>query len=53
MEHLYKEFKNTDIWYTVEQALENINENNDVSLQTQKELVVGYLCKQIKKKIGK
>jgi hypothetical protein len=52
MEHPYIEFENTNIWNIVEQALDNMIENKDVLLQTQKEYVVGYLCKQLKEKTG-
>jgi hypothetical protein len=47
MEHPYKEYEKTELWRSIEEALENLIENEDICLQTRPELVIGYLCNKI------
>jgi len=50
LNHPYKEFEGTKLWELIENALDNLIENQDIELTTRKEYVIGYLCKKLNSK---
>ncbi len=49
MEHPYKNLEGTAVWLIVDSALADLEENQDLTLTTAREYVVGYLCKSLLK----
>ena len=47
MEHPYKEFESMVLWKTIDKAIGDLEENQDLELKTPREYVVGYLCKNL------
>ncbi|UAY50886.1 hypothetical protein [Ferruginibacter albus] len=47
MEHPYKEYENSLLWATINSALNELKNNNDISINTSPEYIIGYLCKKI------
>jgi hypothetical protein len=47
MNNPYEQYENTELWKIVENAINQLIKNQDVVLTTQKEYVIGFLCKQI------
>jgi hypothetical protein len=47
MSHPYTDFEDTGLWKAVDAALAELEQNRDVRLNTGREYVVGYLCKQL------
>lgn len=45
MNHPYKQYENTRAWKTIQQALSELMENQDIEITTREEYVVGFLCK--------
>ena len=45
--HTYEVFENTQLWGTVETALEDLEKNCDLTLATRDEYVIGYICKAL------
>ena len=45
--HPYIEFENTPAWATLERAIVELEENQDLKLTELHEYVVGYICKQL------
>lgn len=43
----YDEYKKTETWGKVENAIDELIENQDIKLTTQKDYVVGYIVKQL------
>ncbi len=50
MEHPYKDFENSDLWNSLDKALVELEENQDVQITTAREYVVGYICKHLLEK---
>ena len=48
MNHPYKEFEADPLWKIVENAMRDLAENGDVSEQTSREYIVGYLVKNVR-----
>jgi hypothetical protein len=46
--HPYKNLQKTDLWRVIDRALDDLVSNHDVTEQTRREYIVGYLCKQLK-----
>jgi len=44
MEHPYKEFEGLVIWQSIDRAIADLEKNQDITLTTAREYVVGYLC---------
>ncbi len=44
---IYKQFEGTELWNVVSQCLDDLVENQDIDITTQKEYVAGYICKRI------
>ena len=40
----YEDHKNSQLWKDIETSIDNLTDNQDVVITTQKEYVVGYLC---------
>lgn len=47
MLHPYEENKGTQIWKVISEGIENFVETNELEEVTQREGIVGYLCKLI------
>jgi hypothetical protein len=47
MEHPYKEFESLVVWKTIDKAIAELEENQDLVLKTPREYVIGYLCKTL------
>jgi hypothetical protein len=47
MEHPYKEFESLSIWKSIDRAVTDLEENNDLQITTAREYVIGYLCKSV------
>ena len=49
-EHPYVEFEHTPLWRAVDRAVSDLEENQDLKLTELREYVVGYICKQLKRR---
>jgi hypothetical protein len=49
-EHPYVDFERTPLWRAVDRAVSDLEENQDLKLTELREYVVGYLCKQLKRR---
>ena len=47
MEHAYKEFEGLVVWKTIDKAIAELEENQDLVLKTPREYVIGYLCRSL------
>ena len=47
MEHPYKELESLVVWRTIDKAISDLEENQDLALKTPREYIVGYLCKSL------
>lgn len=47
LEHPYVEYQSTPLWAVIEKAIDDLVENQDLIEQTSREIIVGYICKQI------
>lgn len=47
MSHPYKQFENTHLWEAINKGIAELVENQDIEETTQREYIVGYLCKVI------
>jgi hypothetical protein len=45
---LYDQYKNSPLWKTIEKAIDDLVENQDLKETTSRDLIVGYLVKTIK-----
>lgn len=43
----YEEYKDTKIWNVIEFAVSNLVDNSDLEEKTDREYIVGYLCKTL------
>ncbi|MDF2067624.1 hypothetical protein [Bacillus sp. Cr_A10] len=48
MAHPYELFEGTPLWEVINKGIDDLVENNDIEETTQREYIVGYLCKLIK-----
>ena len=44
--HPYTEYKKTELWRCLEEAILELEKNKDIELMTAREYVVGYLCRK-------
>ena len=49
-EHPYVEFERTPLWRAIDRAVSDLEENQDLNLTELREYVVGYICKQLKRR---
>jgi hypothetical protein len=47
--HPYVVYEQTDLWKSLERSLDALVNNNDITLQTPNEYVIGYICQQLDK----
>ena len=47
MSHLYNAFESTALWNALDAALTELQRNRDIELSTSRELIIGFLCKQL------
>lgn len=45
--HPYIEFEDTPLWNAIDEAIDDLVENQDLTETTHRSYVVGYLCKKI------
>ena len=45
MSHPYEKYENTELWKTLDNAINSLVDNKDIELTTNIEYVIGYLCK--------
>jgi len=45
--HPYIEFENTLLWRVVEEAILNLEKNQDLKLTTAQPYIIGYICQQL------
>lgn len=43
----YESYKNTQEWQLIEKAIQDLMDNQDIQLLTERDYVVGYLTKQL------
>jgi hypothetical protein len=48
-DHPYKKYENTELWDNIKQSIKDLEGNQDLSLTTLNEYVVGYICQQLDK----
>jgi hypothetical protein len=51
MSHPYGQFEGTPLWVVINKGINDLVENNDLEETTQREYIVGYLCKLINESI--
>ena len=47
MKNPYNKFTNSKLWQVISNALDDLIKNQDIKERTNKEYVIGYLCKKI------
>ena len=47
MAHPYEDQEATDLWKLLDRCIQQLEENSDLKLQTDRRYVVGYLCQQL------
>lgn len=47
MTHPYERYENTELWKIIDQALDELVENQDIEEITKREYIVGYICKKL------
>lgn len=47
MTHPYTNYENTEIWKRVEQIISDLVENQDIKETTNREHIVGFICKNL------
>lgn len=47
MAHPYEDQEDTDLWKLLDRCIQQLEENSDLKLQTDRRYVVGYLCQQL------
>jgi hypothetical protein len=45
--HPYSSLENTDVWLTLEKAVKDLVDNNDLQELTDRKHIVGYLAKRL------
>jgi hypothetical protein len=45
--HPYVKYEKTKVWKIINKSIKDLEENNDLSLSTPQEYIVGYLCEQL------
>ena len=50
MDHPYKKLESINLWTVVEEALEELRQNQDIEIITRAEYVIGFLCEKILKR---
>ncbi|WP_338325058.1 hypothetical protein [Planococcus koreensis] len=43
----YEKYENTELWKKIDQALDELVENQDIEEITKREYIVGYICKKV------
>lgn len=49
MNHPYTQFENTSLWKVIEKSVKALEANGDLTFQTPRGHVVGYLCQELAK----
>lgn len=47
MSHPYGKFEHTRLWAVINKGIDDLVENDDIEEMTQRENIVGYLCKLV------
>ncbi len=46
---MYKEYRKLKAWKIIEKVLEELEENQDIKITTMRDLVIGYIIKNLEK----
>ena len=46
----YEDYRNTKEWAIIEKAIKDLEENQDLTITTKLDYVIGYLTKEIREK---
>lgn len=49
--HPYQKFENKQLWLVIDEAINDLVENRDITETTHRSYIVGYLCKKIDESI--
>ena len=49
IKHPYADFEKTELWKIIDKALQELTENNDVKVQTDRNYIVGHIAKSLSK----
>jgi len=49
-EHPYKEYETGEYWATIEKAVADLVDNQDIKEMTDRNYIVGYICKLLHEK---
>jgi hypothetical protein len=49
MNHPYKQYEGTELWKILSDVLDELNENQDITMTTKREYIVGYMCRKLSK----
>jgi len=52
MTHPYQKYEKTKEWKIISDSLDLLCENQDISINTRKEYIIGYLCSKLNEKKG-
>ena len=47
MSHPYEQLEHTRLWVVINKGIDDLVENDDIEERTQREYIVGYLCKLV------
>lgn len=50
--HPYKKYESSPYWPVIRKLIEDLEDNNDLELQTLIEYIVGYICKGLEQENG-
>ncbi len=50
--HPYKKYESSSYWPVIRKLIEDLEDNNDLELQTPIEYIVGYICKGLEQENG-
>ncbi|WP_146154198.1 hypothetical protein [Prevotella sp. oral taxon 376] len=50
--HPYKKYESSPYWPVIRKLIEDLEDNNDLELQTPIEYIVGYICKGLEQENG-
>jgi|GEM_PF-1649350 hypothetical protein len=47
-DHPYQDYESLPVWNVLNNAIEDLIQNQDILEQTKRELIVGFLCKRLR-----
>jgi hypothetical protein len=49
----YEQYRGTEIWEIVDEAISNLMKNQDIAETTRRDYIVGYLCQKLEPLLAK